>query len=329
MAKLVVLYKTPKDKAAFNAYYKATHIPLAYKIPGLKKYEISDGAVSTPAGPSDVHLTAILTFESLADLQKGLGTPEGQAAKVSFNDLIVKASAIALRRVPECNAQFTPEAILVHHRVDISVAVAVSEGLVTPVVRNADQKSVLSIAAEVRELAVRAKNKKLRPEEMSDGTFSISNLGMYGIDSFAAVINPPEGAILAVGQVRREPVVKGDAIVDLTAHFRARGITGLLCHSGNVFMQVLEGGRSAVNATYARILRDSRHGDVELLLYEEISERRFAGWSMGQGNRSRLNPALLLKYSERPTLDPFAVSGRVSMALFDELMATASIDGQS
>jgi pyruvate dehydrogenase E2 component (dihydrolipoamide acetyltransferase) len=139
--------------------------------------------------------------------------PEGQAAKVSFNDLVLKACAIGLRRVPECNAEFTADAILVHRRVDISVAVAVSEGLVTPVLRDADRKSVLTISAEVRELSAKAKAKKLRPEEMAGGTFSVSNLGMYGIDSFAAVINPPEGAILAVGQVRREPVVKGESVV--------------------------------------------------------------------------------------------------------------------
>jgi pyruvate dehydrogenase E2 component (dihydrolipoamide acetyltransferase) len=146
-----------------------------------------------------------------ADL--AVGAEEGKALKISFNDMIVKASAIALRRVPECNAQFTAEAILVHRRVDISVAVAVAEGLVTPVVRDADKKSIHAIASEVKELAGRAKAKKLRAEEMSNGTFSISNLGMYGIDAFSAVINPPEGAILAVGQVRREPVVKGDEIV--------------------------------------------------------------------------------------------------------------------
>ena len=139
--------------------------------------------------------------------------PEGQAAKVSFNDLVLKACAIGLRRVPECNAEFTADAILVHRRVDISVAVAVAEGLVTPVLRDADKKSVLAISAEVRELSARAKAKKLRPEEMAGGTFSVSNLGMYGIDAFAAVINPPEGAILAVGQVRREPVVKGESVV--------------------------------------------------------------------------------------------------------------------
>ncbi|MDI1451929.1 dihydrolipoamide acetyltransferase family protein, partial [Polyangium sp. 6x1] len=139
--------------------------------------------------------------------------PGKDATKISLNDLLVKACAIALRRVPECNAQYSPDAILVHRRVDISVAVAVSEGLVTPVVRDADKKSVTAIAAEIRDLAGRAKAKKLKPEEMANGTFSISNLGMYGIDEFSAVINPPEGAILAVGQVRREPVVKGDAVV--------------------------------------------------------------------------------------------------------------------
>jgi pyruvate dehydrogenase E2 component (dihydrolipoamide acetyltransferase) len=133
--------------------------------------------------------------------------------KVSLNDLLIKAIAGALVRVPECNATFTPDAILVHRRVDISVAVAIPDGLVTPVVRNADQKSVVAIAREVRELAAKARSKKLKPEEMTDGTFSISNLGMFGIDNFSAVINPPEGAILAVGQTRDVPVVKDGAVV--------------------------------------------------------------------------------------------------------------------
>lgn len=103
------------------------------------------------------------------------------------------------------------------------------------------------------------------------------------------------------------------------------GITGLLCHAGNVFMQVLEGSRPAVNATYARILRDERHRDVELLVYEEIGERRFAGWVMGRANLEKVNRSLLLKYSERAALDPYSLSGRASMALLEELMATASI----
>jgi pyruvate dehydrogenase E2 component (dihydrolipoamide acetyltransferase) len=133
--------------------------------------------------------------------------------KISLNDLVIKAVAAALIRVPECNAQFTDEAILIHKRVDISVAVAIPDGLVTPVVRNADQKTVVAIAREVRDLASRARAKKLRPEEMSEGTFSISNLGMFGIDAFSAVINPPEGAILAVGQARDEPVVRDGEVV--------------------------------------------------------------------------------------------------------------------
>jgi len=108
----------------------------------------------------------------------------------------------------------------------------------------------------------------------------------------------------------------------------AVGITGVLCFSEGIYLQALEGGRSAVNKLYNRIAADTRHTDVELLSYEEIGERRFAGWSMGQVNLARLNPALLLKYSEKPALDPFAVSGRVSMALFEELMATASVVGQ-
>lgn len=108
----------------------------------------------------------------------------------------------------------------------------------------------------------------------------------------------------------------------------ALGITGVLCFSEGIFLQALEGGRGAVNQLYNRIASDKRHTQVELLSYAEIGERRFAGWSMGQVNISRLNPALLLKYSERPTLDPYVVSGAVSMALFEELMATASIVGQ-
>jgi len=103
------------------------------------------------------------------------------------------------------------------------------------------------------------------------------------------------------------------------------GVTGVLCFSGDIFLQVLEGGRSQVSALYNRIAQDPRHHDVELLSYEEIDERSFAGWSMGQVNMNRLNPALLLKYSATAVLDPYAVSGKVSHALFDELVATASV----
>jgi hypothetical protein len=109
----------------------------------------------------------------------------------------------------------------------------------------------------------------------------------------------------------------------------SQGVTGVLCFSEGIFLQVLEGGRGAVNRLYNKIASDNRHTQVELLSYEEIGERRFAGWSMGQVNMARLNPALMLKYSERATLDPYAVSGAVSMALFEELVATASVVGQA
>jgi hypothetical protein len=112
-------------------------------------------------------------------------------------------------------------------------------------------------------------------------------------------------------------------------HNPAHGITGILCHSGEVFMQVLEGGRDAVNHLYRQIASDPRHQDVTLLHYEEISERRFAGWTMGQVNLARVNPSLLMKYSELPVLDPYAVSGRASMALLEELIATAAIVGRA
>lgn len=103
------------------------------------------------------------------------------------------------------------------------------------------------------------------------------------------------------------------------------GVTGVLCFSGDVFLQVLEGGRSKVSMLYNRIVVDPRHRDVELLSYDEIDERCFAGWAMGQANLARLNPALLIKYSENATLDPYSVSAKVSRALFSELVATASV----
>jgi hypothetical protein len=107
------------------------------------------------------------------------------------------------------------------------------------------------------------------------------------------------------------------------------GITGILCFSNEIYLQVLEGGRRSVNDLYHAIARDPRHHEITMLQYHEISERAFAGWTMGQVNLSRVNPSLMLKYSERPALDPFAVSGRASMALLEELMATAQIIGRA
>ncbi|HEX5657686.1 MAG TPA: dihydrolipoamide acetyltransferase family protein, partial [Polyangiales bacterium] len=145
-----------------------------------------------------------------ADFNKRL---EAQGEKISLNDLLIKAVAVALRRLPQVNVSYAGDSVIFHDHVNISVAVAIPDGLVTPVIRDADRLGALAISQQVRELAGRAKNKKLKPEEMQGGTFSISNLGMFGIDAFSAVINPPEGGILAIGAVRDEPVVKDGAVV--------------------------------------------------------------------------------------------------------------------
>jgi hypothetical protein len=112
-------------------------------------------------------------------------------------------------------------------------------------------------------------------------------------------------------------------------HNPERGITGILCYGGDIFMQVLEGGRMEVNDLYGFITRDSRHKDVAILKYEEITERRFSGWTMGHVNIDKINPSVLLKYSSRPVLDPYSVSGEVSMALLEELISTAAIIGRT
>jgi pyruvate dehydrogenase E2 component (dihydrolipoamide acetyltransferase) len=160
------------------------------------------------------YLTIDVDAEPLVNLREQINQQlKSSGEKISPNDLLIKACAVALRRFPRANASFAGDSMIFHEDVNISVAVAVPDGLVTPVLRNADRLGVLEISQRVRELAGRAKEKKLKPEEMQGGTFSISNLGMYGIDSFSAVINPPEGAILAIGQVRDEPVVKNGAVV--------------------------------------------------------------------------------------------------------------------
>ncbi len=112
-------------------------------------------------------------------------------------------------------------------------------------------------------------------------------------------------------------------------HNPSTGVTGVLCYGGGIFLQAIEGGRMAISELYGHIQRDVRHKDVVLLHYEEISERRFAGWTMGEVNMTRINASILLKYAEKPELDPYSVSGQVSLALLDELMATASIIGRA
>ena len=133
----------------------------------------------------------------------------GNAAyKVSVNDMIIKAVAMALNKVPEANSSWTDDAILIYNNVDISVAVAIDGGLITPIVKNADQKTIPAISVEVKQLVKKAREGKLQPEEFQGGSFSISNLGMFGIDNFAAIVNPPQSCILAVARAVEKPVVE-------------------------------------------------------------------------------------------------------------------------
>ncbi|WP_411287938.1 2-oxo acid dehydrogenase subunit E2, partial [Phenylobacterium sp.] len=141
---------------------------------------------------------------------------EKQGVKVSVNDLVIKAAAVALKQVPEANASYSPEGIAMHHHADIAMAVALEHGLITPIIRSAELKGLAQIATEAKDLAERARTKKLKPEEFQGGTFTVSNLGMFGIKSFASIINQPQGAILSVGAGEQRPVVRGGELAVAT-----------------------------------------------------------------------------------------------------------------
>jgi pyruvate dehydrogenase E2 component (dihydrolipoamide acetyltransferase) len=162
-------------------------------------------------------LTIDLEIDALlAARAKINGLLEKQGVKVSVNDIVIKAAAAALKQVPEANASYTPEGIAMHHHADIAVAVAVDGGLITPIIRKAETKGLAQISAEMKDLAQRAKDKKLKPEEFQGGTFSISNLGMFGIKSFASIINEPQGAIMSVGAGEQRAVVKNGQLAVAT-----------------------------------------------------------------------------------------------------------------
>ncbi len=162
----------------------------------------------------DVQLDALLALRS----QLNAAAPdEGPGAyKISVNDMLVKAAAITLRRVPRVNVAYSDDAMLVYDDVDISVAVSIPDGLITPIVRNADTKGLRQISLETRDLVARARAGKLKPAEFQGGTFSISNMGMYGVKAFSAILNPPQAGILAIAAGERRPVVKGNEITIAT-----------------------------------------------------------------------------------------------------------------
>jgi pyruvate dehydrogenase E2 component (dihydrolipoamide acetyltransferase) len=182
-----------------------TSIPLTSMRRTIAK-RLSESAFTAP----HFFVTVELDMDAAVSLREQLQRSED--VKVSFNDLVLKACARALTRFPTVNASWTGEAIQTHAEVHVGVAVSLAEGLITPVVRNADRKHVVEISREVKDLAARAREKKLKPEEFTGSTFTISNLGMFDVTEFTAIINPPESCILAVGAVRKVPVVKDDRL---------------------------------------------------------------------------------------------------------------------
>ena len=162
------------------------------------------------------NLTMEIEIDRLLDYRKRLNGKEGADYKISVNDFVVKAVALALARVPEANASYTDEATLLYQRADISIAVAIDGGLITPVIRDAGNKGLAQISAEAKALALRARAGQLQPPEYEGGTFTISNLGMFGIKSFTSIINPPQGAILSVGAGEPRPIVKSGALSTAT-----------------------------------------------------------------------------------------------------------------
>ena len=157
-------------------------------------------------------LTTEIEMDRAAEMRNGINALDPEL-NISVNDIIIKVAAAALWQHPQVNASFQDKVVRYYEHADVGVAVAIEEGLITPIIRAADQKSLSEIANEVRDLAGRARERKLKPEEYMGASFSISNLGMFGIDEFTALINPPEGAILAIGAMSPKPVVRNDEVV--------------------------------------------------------------------------------------------------------------------
>jgi pyruvate dehydrogenase E2 component (dihydrolipoamide acetyltransferase) len=174
----------------------------------------------------DIRLDALLKLRS--ELNKAL---EGRGVKLSVNDLLIKALGVSLMQVPKCNVMFTPDQLISFQRADISVAVSTPSGLITPIIAEADTKGLAAISEQMKDLAARARDNKLKPEEYQGGTASLSNMGMFGIKQFEAVINPPQGMIMAIGAGEKRPWIIDDAlgvatIMSATGSFDHRAIDG-------------------------------------------------------------------------------------------------------
>ena len=195
-----------------------------------------------------VQLDALMAFRET--INKGL---EARGIKLSVNDFIIKACALALQAVPDCNAVWAGDRILKLKPSDVAVAVAIEGGLFTPVLRDADKKSITALSAEMKDLAARAKSKKLAPHEYQGGSFAISNLGMMGVENFDAVINPPHGSILAVGAGLKQPVVKADGSI---------GVATVMSMTLSVDHRVIDG---ALGAQFLKAVVESLENPIGML----------------------------------------------------------------
>jgi pyruvate dehydrogenase E2 component (dihydrolipoamide acetyltransferase) len=225
----------PSEAAAAPAPAKPATIPNipheATKLSNVRK-TIARRLTESKQQVPHIYLTVDIRLDALlklrADLNKSL---EPRGVKLSVNDLLIKALAASLIQVPKCNVMFTPDQLISFQRADISVAVSTPSGLITPIVTHADTKGVAAISTEMKDLATRARDNKLKPEEYQGGTASISNMGMFGIKQFEAVINPPQGMIMAIGAGEKRPYVIDDAlgvatVMSATGSFDHRAIDG-------------------------------------------------------------------------------------------------------
>jgi pyruvate dehydrogenase E2 component (dihydrolipoamide acetyltransferase) len=199
------------------------------------------------------YLEVDVELDALLALRKQINDREGATAKLSVNDFIIKATGMALEQVPAANASWTDAGVQYYSRADVSVAVAIPGGLITPIIKNAGQKRLVQISNEMKDLAARAKDGKLKPEEFQGGTFSLSNLGMFGVKSFSAIINPPQACILAVGAGEERPVVRKGALA----------VANVMTCTLSVDHRVVDG---AVGAQWLAVFKKLVQNPLELVL---------------------------------------------------------------
>ena len=216
----VLSSKAPQSK--IESHYSGSNAPVANNIEAYEavpntsmRKAIARRLTESKQTAPHFYMTIDCEIDALLETRTQLNE-KIESGKISVNDFVIRASALAMRQVPSANASWTEEETRIHKNVDISIAVAIDGGLITPIVKNADNKGLQTISDEVRDLAERARNGQLSLEEFQGGTFSISNLGMYNVKEFSAVINPPQGAILAVGTGEKRAVVKDNALAIAT-----------------------------------------------------------------------------------------------------------------